>query len=94
MDMPKVTQCDVTQCAYNQNKKCHALAITVGDGAHPHCDTFCETSKKGGDSGATAGVGACKVVECRYNQQLECRASGIRVGYLIDEVDCQTYESR
>lgn len=94
MNMPKVTQCDVTQCSYNEKKMCRALAITIGDGSHPHCDTFCQTTSKGGDTSATAGVGACKVVECRYNSELECHAQGIRVGHLVDDVDCQTYKPR
>lgn len=95
MDMPKVTQCDVIQCAYNKDKNCHAIAITIGHGSHPHCDTFCEMgSSKGGDMTAIAGVGACKVAECRYNEALECHASGIRVGHLIDEIDCQTFSPR
>lgn len=94
MDMPKVTECDVTQCSYNQGKKCHALAITIGNGSHPHCDTFCATSMKGGDISAMAGVGACKVTDCRHNAQLECRAPSIRVGHLIDDIDCQTFAAR
>ena len=93
--MPKVTECDVTQCAYNQQKKCHALAITIGDGSHPHCDTYCQTtSMKGGDLAAMAGVGACKTIECSHNDHLECRAPSIRVGHLIDDIDCQTFKPR
>lgn len=95
MEMPKVMECDVTQCAYNEKKKCHALAITIGDGSHPHCDTFCQSgSMKGGDMTAMAGVGACKISECRHNDHLECRASSIRVGHLIDDIDCQTFKPR
>lgn len=95
MEMPKVTQCDVTQCAYNDQKMCHALAITIGHGAHPHCDTYClAASAKGGDQSTLAGVGACKVMECRYNDHLECQASSIRVGHLIDDIDCQTFSAR
>lgn len=94
MDMAKVLECEVTQCCYNNKKQCHALAITVGDADHPHCDTFFRMQNKGGDPAATAGVGACKVVSCRYNGEMECQAPGIRVGHLIDDADCQTFQKR
>ncbi len=39
--MPKVSECSVDSCAYNTQKSCHAIAITVGDpGGDPACDTF------------------------------------------------------
>ncbi|WP_406445547.1 hemerythrin domain-containing protein [Streptomyces sp. NBC_00631] len=31
--MPAVTECEVENCAYNRDRACHALAITVGDTA-------------------------------------------------------------
>jgi hypothetical protein len=92
MNMPKVTRCDATECSYNMQNVCHALAITVGDETHPRCDTFMSVGKKGGDMGATAKVGACKVANCRYNQSFECTASGIQVGPEADEADCLTFE--
>jgi hypothetical protein len=94
MEMPKVVRCDVNDCAYNTNNCCHALAITVGDEAHPRCDTFCHSMMKGGDSGAIAGVGACKVYECSYNSGLECNSPEICVGYKGQEADCLTFKSR
>ncbi len=91
MDMPKVKQCDITNCSYNEGGMCHALAITVGDGKNPHCDTFCDAGHKGGDSESTAGVGACKVESCIFNTSLECQASGIKVGKRQNDVDCLTF---
>jgi hypothetical protein len=91
MDMPRVSECLVSGCAYNLNGVCHALAITIGDGIHPHCDTFCQAPRKGGDINAVAGVGACKVAECQYNQSLECNAPGICVGYHERDIECLTY---
>ena len=91
MDMPKVSHCDVSECSYNSGGKCHALAITIGDMAHPHCDTFCPSQSKGGDPSATARVGACKVSSCASNCDLECTASEIRVGHHGPEVDCLVY---
>lgn len=92
MEMPKVTKCDVINCAYNRNRTCHALAITIGDTMRPKCDTFCESAEKGGDMDATARVGACKMALCMHNNQLECAAVGIEVGYQEAEPDCLTFE--
>ena len=94
MDMPKIMQCTATQCAYNQEKQCHALAITIGDATHPHCDTFFEAPMKGGDPAMTGSVGACKVDICRFNESFECHAQGIQVGFLRDDMDCQTFNPK
>ena len=51
MEMPKVRKCEVADCAYNMDSTCHAMAITVGDGMRPRCDTFCQSVMKGGDAG-------------------------------------------
>ena len=91
MDMPKVARCEVSQCAYNKDNICHALAITVGDSREPHCDTFFGSMSKGGDPNATAGVGACKMTSCRFNSMLECGAPSVAVGYQGEGIDCLTY---
>lgn len=95
MEMSNVAQCKVTDCAYNDDRQCHAYAITVGgDADHPQCDTFVHASGKGGDPSVTAGVGACKVVGCRYNDSLECSADNIDVLYEGSEPDCGTFQRR
>jgi len=95
MEMPKILQCDATECAYNRNQECHAMAITVGDGANPRCDTFWQASTKGGVLNIIGGVGACRATACRYNQSLGCSASGINVGHDAGgEVDCLTFQMR
>lgn len=94
MQMPKVRECGVSDCAYNTHKQCHALAITVGDGMVPHCDTYCNMSPKGGDKSATASVGACKVPSCSHNKSLECQASEICVGYMHNDVECMTFDKK
>ena len=91
MNMPSVAECNVDECAYNSMGMCHALAITIGDGVHPQCDTFCKSSMRGGDQSQMAGVGACKVDCCVHNNALECQANGIVVGRMGDEVDCLTF---
>jgi hypothetical protein len=92
--LPKVAKCDITECAYNHEKMCHASAITVGNGLHPRCETFFSRSQKGGDIGAIGKVGACKSANCEYNQNLECQAPEINVGCQGSEVDCLTFEAR
>lgn len=94
MEMPKVTACEVSQCAYNDNKDCHALAITIGDISKPKCDTFFQTSIHGGVKDTTAGVGACKISECNYNEELECSAANIKVGMKSGTAECLTFTKR
>lgn len=89
-DMPEVSRCAATECAYNTDSACHARAITIGDGNHPDCDTYFN------NNGHTkreriAGVGACKVTGCTHNQDFECSADKIELGYSGDSVNCLTY---
>jgi hypothetical protein len=88
--MPMITKCKITECAYNTDMKCHALAITVG-GSIPICDTFLKSSKKGGDKDANAGVGACKVEACKFNQEFECSAESVMVSMHADQAECDTF---
>ena len=91
MDTAEVAECAATACAYNIDGGCHARAITVGDGAHPMCDTFLATGSHCSGSSARAGVGACKVSECRNNQDYECQAERIRLGSHEGHADCMTF---
>jgi len=93
MNMAKVTDCDMGECAYNRNQECHALAITIGNEGEPRCDTFVKCEQQGGDALATAGVGACKTSECRYNADLECCAPSIQVAHTQGHPDCKTFEA-
>lgn len=94
MEMPKVSSCDITECAYNMDDQCHAMGITIGDMVHPRCDTLCMAVNQDLDTSCSAGVGACKTKGCTYNQGFECMASEISVGYIADEVDCLTFRER
>ena len=93
-EMSQVKSCEVEKCAYNMDHKCHTMAITVGDGKCPACDTSMETTKKAGMKEVNAGVGACKVAECRFNDSLECQAEGIDVKMHSEHPECTTFESR
>lgn len=92
MKMTSVEKCQASQCAYNSDGSCHALAITIGDpGGPPRCDTFFENEVKGGDEQSHAGIGACKMTNCMYNSKLECTADAVSVGEEDQDVDCLTF---
>ena len=88
--MSGVSECAIAECAYNSNNACHAIAITIGDGDHPMCDTFFKSQKHGGVK-ETAGVGACKVSACSHNKDFECGAASIRVGHEESSGKCLTF---
>ncbi len=95
MDMPEVTACEVTSCAYNRKNECHALAITVGDPGSQKCDTFWDSDMEGGDEMQKGHVGACHMSNCMYNQKLECQIdSGITVGMKGKDPECMTFKSQ
>lgn len=92
MVMPLVQKCTVTNCSYNTDTVCHAMAITVGQGTRPLCDTFYKTDHKGGAMDSKGRVGACKEEQCRFNESLECTASqGITVSLHEQHADCVTF---
>lgn len=92
LEMPVVTECEARECAYNADAKCHARAITIGDGESPNCDTLIrQQGTVHLDEHLVAGVGACKVDDCIFNTDLECQAEGIVVGFSSGAVECQTY---
>jgi len=93
LDMPRVAECNVTECAYNMNKTCHARAITIGGSDRPACDTFFESNRHTNYDGI-AGVGACRVDTCVYNESFECQAPNIQVSHGQDQADCMTFRRR
>jgi hypothetical protein len=88
--MPAVSECVISECAYNSNNACHAIAITIGDGNRPMCDTYFKSKTRGGIKD-TAGVGACKVSTCSHNMDFECCATNIRIGNENNQGKCQTF---
>ncbi len=92
IDMPPVSECDAIGCAYNVDRECQALAITVGHGIHPGCDTYLAIGQHVPDRPGSAGVGACKVDVCRHNRDLECQAPSIHVEVRGDQGECGTFE--
>lgn len=91
IEMPVVSACAATECAYNRDRTCQARAITVGDGVHAGCDTFCKSSQHARAGPGPAGVGACKMTGCKYNDGLECVAESIKVGRAWNQVTCMTF---
>jgi hypothetical protein len=94
IEMPIVSECAVSECAYNLNKACQARAITIGNGITPGCDTFLQGSQQAAEGGRTAGIGACKTAGCKFNEGLECMADSIRVGHVQNNVNCMTFAAR
>ncbi len=94
IDMPYVETCTVSGCGYNKDEKCHARAITIGDGVHPGCDTSFLGAPGHTHENNLAGVGACKVMGCSFNDDLECGADRISVSMKGDSVQCMTYQER
>jgi len=93
IDMPHVQSCSISDCAYNVSNRCHARAITIGDGVNPGCDTaFLNAPLHTQDKRQIAGVGACKVSGCRYNDDLECNADSIEVGFVDKRINCLKYD--
>jgi hypothetical protein len=93
--MPKVLKCQINDCAYNIDDICHAMAISIGDGVRPTCNTFCQylMEAKAGDIDSIAQVGACKQSDCVHNTCLECQANEIIVSHVDDHPECMTFIS-
>lgn len=94
IEMPSVSKCTATQCAYNSGQKCHAKAITVGDEQNPGCDTFFQVSGHSREVSRIAGVGACKISVCQYNSDYECAAQNIEVGVSKGSIQCLTFRQK
>lgn len=94
MEMPKVSECSVSECAYNENSICHAIAITVGDKSdESKCDTFIQSDIHGGFEETIAGVGACKASDCQFNERFECVSPSIQVGFEGGTSHCLTFKT-
>lgn len=91
VDMTIIEDCAATECAYNRSGFCRALAITVGDGSHPACDTYFPRAQHVQSQTPAAGVGACKVGECKFNRDLECSAPLVRIGHHAQHAECLTF---
>jgi hypothetical protein len=94
IEMPVITECQVSTCAYNVNKNCHARAITVGDSIHPGCDTFLKGPRHTSHPEQIAGIGACKTSICKFNDDFECMADSVKVGMVKNEANCMTFSTR
>lgn len=94
LEMPIVTKCMVSGCAYNADSSCHARAITIGDPTHPGCDTFLAGSHHAKSINQIAGIGACKAIGCKFNDDLECMAESVQVGMVKNEAYCTTFALR
>jgi hypothetical protein len=92
--VPQVLDCKVKSCSYNKDATCHTMAITIGQGSDPMCDTFTNMPICGGVKEAKTFVGACKMSDCAHNENLECGARGVHVAMKHNQPDCMTFSKR
>jgi len=85
-----VVTCTVTECSYNDQEKCCAPQIEVGD-EHPQCDTFTTSGSVRAMQQEMSKVGACRVRQCSFNTQQQCEAPGITVTHHSNHADCTSY---
>ncbi len=72
--MPLIASCAAADCSYNRYLTCNAMAVTIGMGVEPVCDTFYQTDHRIAYPETVSFVGACKMESCRFNRYLECTA--------------------
>jgi hypothetical protein len=94
MEMSTVAECNFTVCAYNNENRCHAMAINVGGPDGPMCDTFARSSIKCGSTSVAGEVGACRISGCLFNDCLECDAGQIKVRNEGEKPVCGTFKAR
>lgn len=94
LEMPIVSMCSATTCAYNTDSGCHARAVTIGDATRPGCDTFMSGSRHTKEVKQVAGIGACKMANCKFNDDLECVAENIKVEMFARGANCATFSMR
>jgi hypothetical protein len=88
-----VNQCAATECAYNDNRSCRALAITIGEPSAHTCATYAPKQAKGGRQMTIANVGACKASTCVNNSNLTCTAAQVTMGLEGGQVRCLTFKT-
>lgn len=93
-DAALVSRCAVSECAYNLEKRCCAIAIVIASGPHPVCGTFLRASGCSGKGTGDAHVGECRYSICRHNAHAKCIAGNIEVDYWWGYIDCRTFASR
>lgn len=94
LEMPIVSMCSASACAYNSNSNCHARAVTIGDLTRPGCDTFVGGAHHIRETKQIAGIGACKMENCKFNYDLECMAENVQIDMVSIEVNCTTFAAR
>jgi hypothetical protein len=92
MDMTVISECSMSNCAYNKEGSCHTLGITVGP--HAECNTYVHHSTRGGFPGVQGGIGACLASSCQFNDKLECKADEVDVTSDDKHADCATFKKK
>lgn len=85
-----VVTCTVSECSYNEQEKCCAPTIEVGD-SHPQCDTFTTSQGVQSVQQDMSSVSACHVMQCTFNDGHQCEAPGITVTHHANHADCSSF---
>lgn len=93
IDLGLVSQCNVTNCTYNQSQQCTAGAIDVSFmDKLAQCYTYTEQPVLSKQVRKGVGdVSQCDVIDCNYNEGQRCIAKTIAVTYQDDIAQCATY---
>ena len=94
-NMPLIVCCTGSNCSYNRNLTCNAMAVTVGGERQALCHTFYQTDRKVAHPESVSFVGACRMEKCCSNRHLECTAfSGVSLVGHNGQVLCHKYKER
>lgn len=86
-----VKKCSAKNCAFNEDRKCMAKNIKVGDTV-PVCDTYKESGKKQGIANGVASVASCGVKTCVFNRKGKCGAYMVEIKKKNGRAYCAAYE--
>lgn len=89
-DLAPVVTCTVSECSYNEQERCCAPSIEVGD-SHPRCDTFTTSGGVDARDQEMSKVGTCHVTQCSFNMSELCEAPGITVTHHSSHADCSSF---
>ncbi|MDX1763698.1 MAG: DUF1540 domain-containing protein [bacterium] len=92
--MPMIVSCTGSDCSYNKDMICNAMAVTIGEEGEAICDTYYHGSRRIAYPETVSFVGACKMESCRFNRYLECTAYwGVSLVGREGRVYCDTCEA-
>lgn len=95
-DLGTVSQCNASNCIYNQQWQCLAGALTIDViNELAQCLTYTEESAASSElvEMEVGDVSQCEAIDCIYNEGEQCKARLITVSYLQNVAQCATYKT-